>query len=368
MDSMNVLFVVCGEGLGHVSRSLKLANHAKEQGINCSFATYGKAYSFIQDRTDCPVYEISREVTLGGTGGYFSIGKTLAGIPVSLAKSFLTTWKILKTENIDLVVCDTMFAAGVASKIQKIPVLFMTNQNYFSSLAEPEAWYWKVFGKVIRKYLSFVPKRVLVPDFAPPNTISEYNFMIKEKNREKYVFIGPILDPGIYDAKISREVVFASFGGESFNMPLYAMLKEISEMDSRIVVQVCSPSPGLPEEGVNFKNAGYVKNTFPYIAQAKAAIIHGGLSTLHEAMYLGKPVLLIIDPYHPEEGNNGRKVEEIGCGMMIRKDLVTKESLREAILSCMKMEVCDMRGLYDKERGAENFCRVLDEIVPEWKK
>jgi len=37
--------------------------------------------------------------------------------------------------------------------------------------------------------------------------------------------------------------------------------------------------------------------------------------------------------------------------------------LYEAILSCMKMEVCDMRGLYDKERGAENFCRVLDEVL-----
>jgi hypothetical protein len=34
----------------------------------------------------------------------------------------------------------------------------------------------------------------------------------------------------------------------------------------------------------------------------------------------------------------------------------------------MKMEVCDMKGLYAEECGAENFCRVLDEIVPEWNK
>ncbi|HJJ88374.1 MAG TPA: glycosyltransferase, partial [Methanocorpusculum sp.] len=149
---------------------------------------------------------------------------------------------------------------------------------------------------------------------------------------------------------------------------LYAMLKEISEMDSSLEVKVFSTSPGLPEEGPNFKIAGYVESIFPYMASSKLAIIHGGLTSLHEAIYFGKPVLLIIDPYHPEQGNNGRKVEELGCGMMIRGDSVTKESLYEAILSCMKMDVADMKGLYAEECGAENFCRVLDEIVPEWNK
>lgn len=370
MDRMNILFVVCGEGLGHASRSTKLAKHLKECGVNCIFAAYGKAYSFIQNQTDCKVYEISREVTLEGTGGYFSITETLKsslGIPVSLVKSFATALKILKTENIDAVVCDTMFAAGVAAKIRRVPVIFMTNQNYFSSLAKPDVWYWKLFGKVIRTYLSIIPKKVLVPDFAPPNTISGYNFRFSKKDSDCYVFIGPILDSAIHDVETSEKIVFASFGGEPFKMPLYAMLKDISEMDSSLEVKVFSTSPGLPAEGENFKIAGYVESIFPYMASSKLAIIHGGLTSLHEAIYFGKPVLLIIDPYHPEQGNNGRKVEELGCGMMIRGDSVTKESLYEAILSCMRMEVCDMKGLYAEECGAENFCWVLDDVVPEWK-
>ena len=365
---MNILFVVCGEGLGHASRSTKLANHLKKRGENCVFASYGKAYSFIQKQTDCKVYEISREVTLEGSGGYFSIGKTLKsslGIPVSLMKSFFTARKILKQENIDVVVCDTMFAAGVSAKTLGIPVLFMTNQNYFSSLAEPNVWYWNLFGKVIRTYLSLIPKKVLVPDFAPPHTISGYNFRIAEKEKDRYVFIGPILDPSIHDFAPSEEIVFASFGGEPFKMPLYAMLKEISEQDTALDVHVFATSPGLPEEGKNFKIAGYVESIFPYMASAKTAIIHGGLTSLHEALYFGKPVLLIIDPYHPEQGNNGRKVEELGCGMMIRGDSVTAESLHTAILSCMQMKPADLRRLYAENNGAENFCRILDEIRKE---
>lgn len=363
---MNILFVVCGEGLGHASRSTKLANHLKKRGENCVFASYGKAYSFIQKQTDCPVYEISREVTLEGSGGYFSIGKTLASsvtIPVSLVKSFFTAWKVLKKENIDVVVCDTMFAAGVAAKILKIPVLFMTNQNHFSSLAEPDVWYWKLFGKVISTYLSLVPKKVLVPDFAPPYTVSGHNFRIQEKDAAHYIFIGPILDPSIHEYTPTEEIVFASFGGEPFKMPLYAMLKEISELDSELDVHVFATSPGLPEEGQNFKIAGYVESIFPYMASARTAIIHGGLTSLHEALYFGKPVLLIIDPYHPEQGNNGRKIEELGFGMMIRGDETTTESLHAAIRSCMKMPAKNLQNLYAENNGAENFCRVLDEIV-----
>lgn len=368
---MNILFVVCGEGLGHASRSTKLAKHLTERGVNCSFAAYGKAYSFIQKQTDCPVHEICREVTLEGSGGYFNVGKTIIsslGIPVSLVKSFFTARKILKEEKIDLVVCDTMFAAGAAAKILRIPVLFMTNQNYFSSLAEPDVWYWKLFGKVISMYLAKVPEKVLVPDFAPPNTVSGFNFRFKEKDAGHYIFIGPILDPSIHEFKTSEEIIFASFGGEPFKMPLYAMLKEISEMDADLDVHVFATSPGLPEEGENFKIAGYVESIFPYMASAKTAIIHGGLTSLHEALYFGKPVLLIIDPYHPEQGNNGRMVEELGCGMMIRGDEVTVDSLHSAIRACMEMRPRDMRGLYAENNGAENFCKVLDTVYPGWNK
>lgn len=365
---MNILFVVCGEGLGHASRSTKLAKYLQERGITCSFAAYGKAYSFIQKQIKCPVFEISREVTLEGSSGYFSITRTLKsslGIPISLGKSFFTARKILKAEKIDAVVCDTMFAAGVAAKTLGVPVIFMTNQNFFGSLAEPDVWYWKLFGKVISTYHSHIPKKIVVPDFAPPNTISGYNFKIRDKDTDKYVFIGPILDPSIHEYEPTRESIFASFGGEPFKMPLYAMLKEISEMDKSLDIEVFATSPGLPAEGDNFKIAGYVENIFPYMAKAKVPIIHGGLTSLHEALYFKKPVLLIIDPYHPEQGNNGKKVEELGCGIMIRGDEVTKDSLSNAIQRCMQMQTKDMQRLYAEENGAENFFTVLEDVLGE---
>lgn len=361
---MRILFVVCGEGLGHASRSTKLAKYLQKQGHTCIFAAYAKGYSFVKKQVDFKLYETCREVTLEGDGGYFNLAKTVSssiGIPKALLKSFFGIRKILKEEKIDVIVCDTMFAAGVAAKTLSIPVFFITNQNHFSSLAFPNAVYWKLFGEVISKYLVTIPKAVLVPDFAEPNTVSGFNFDIKEKYKNKFRFIGPIIDDDIKNYKPASESIFASFGGEPFKMPMYKMLKEIASEKKDILFEAFSTSPGLPEESENFKTSEYIQSLYPHMAKAKITILHGGLTTLHESLYLGKPVIMIIDPYHPEQGNNGLKIEKMGAGIMIRGDEITKEILSDAIDRAMNMKPVSFRHLFEEQNGCVNACRIIEE-------
>ncbi|MDO5844929.1 MAG: glycosyltransferase family protein [Methanocorpusculum sp.] len=361
---MRILFVVCGEGLGHASRSTKLAKYLQKQGHTCLFAAYAKGYSFIKKQGDFELFETCREVTLEGDGGYFDLAKTVSssiGIPKALLKSFFGIRKILKNKNIDVLICDTMFAAGVAAKTLGIPVFFITNQNHFSSLAFPDAVYWKLFGAVIGRYLVTIPKAVLVPDFAEPNTVSEFNFDIKEKHKNKFRFIGPILDDDIKSHQTSRESVFASFGGEPFKMPMYAMLKEIAEEKKDILFEVFSTSPGLPKESSNFKTSEYIQSLYPHMAKASVTILHGGLTTLHESLYFNKPVIMIIDPYHPEQGNNGLKIEKMSAGIMIRGDTITKEILSGAIDRALEMKPVSLTHLFEEQNGCINACRIIEE-------
>ena len=44
---MKILFVVCGEGLGHASRCLHLGHYLQQQGHAIHFAGYGKSYDFL---------------------------------------------------------------------------------------------------------------------------------------------------------------------------------------------------------------------------------------------------------------------------------------------------------------------------------
>lgn len=366
---MKILFVVCGEGLGHASRSSKLAKYLKRCGHICYFATYGKAYEFIEKQCDFPLFNTCREVTLEGNGGYFNLGKTISssiGITLSLLRSFFDIRKILKENSIHLLITDTMFAAGIAAKTLGIPVVFITNQNRFSSLAYPDAFYWKLFSWIISRYLVTIPNIILVPDFSSPNTVSNYNFKIETQHKHKFQFIGPILDPEIVSLVLTRETIFASFGGEPFKLPLYEMLKEIADTKPDLFFEVFSTSEGLPDDTENFKKYGYAPSLFKHMAEAKVLIVHGGLTSLHESLFFNKPLIMIIDPYHPEQGNNGRAIEEMGAGIMIRGDQITKESLNSAIDKALLMQPVSISHLFKAENGRENARVAIEDIAKKY--
>ena len=363
---MRILFVVCGEGLGHASRSTKMAKYLESRGHQCLFASYDKGYDFIKNQMpSSPLFMTKREVSLEGDGGYFNLRKTASSIlqiPVSVVKSFFQIRKIIKEESVDLVIADTMFAAGVSARTCHVPVLFMTNQNHFGSLADPEGIFWRLSSFIISFYHYHIPQAILIPDFAPPHTISEYNFVIKKKYEHKFRYIGPILDTAMDSYTPTEEIIYASFGGEPFKLPMYSMLKEIANATPDIAINIFSTSENLPEESENYHVFKFVPCVFPYLAKAKVAIIHGGLTSLHESLYYGKPIILIIDPYHPEQGNNGRKVEDAGLGIMLRGDQISKETLLDAIHRAAAMKKYDREALFAVGNGAENAEKIIEEF------
>ncbi|MDR3102567.1 MAG: glycosyl transferase family 28 [Methanocalculaceae archaeon] len=362
---MKILFAVCGEGLGHASRSAKLAAYLELHGHSCSFASYGKAYDFIQRQGNFPVFAISREVTLGGNNGLFSLAKTLwlsKTVLFSLLHSCCDIRRILRENSFDILVADTMYAAGFAAKSLGIPGVFITNQNTFAPAANPTAVYWQILNRIVQHYLQTVPEAVLVPDFPPPDTVSIYNFTISAAEMKHYHFVGPILDRDLSDISTVSETIFTSFGGESFKLPIYTMLRDIADTMPDRQFEVFSTTPGLPKSTENFQTFGYVPDILPYLAKARAAVLHGGLTTLQEALFYGKPIVMIIDPYHPEQWNNARKIEEMQAGILIRGDLMTKELLEDAIYSALQMHPPDMKQRFSSENGREQICLVLEKI------
>jgi uncharacterized protein (TIGR00661 family) len=361
---MNILFAVCGEGLGHASRSTKLAAYLEQHDHSCSFASYGKAYEFIQKR-GFPVHKISNEVTLGGDGGFFSITKTLwlsKTAPISFLHSYRDAHNLLKDYRFDILVADTMYAAGYAAKTLGIQNAFITNQNTFSPAKSPNAAYWIYLSKITQMYLQKISDVVIVPDFPPPDTISGYNFVIPEAKIGHYQFVGPILDWNPGDVSLSQETIFVSFGGEPFKLPLYAMLREIADEMPEHTFEVFSTTPGQPENTENFRTFGYVPDLWPYIAKSRVVIMHGGLTSLMEALSLGKTIVMIVDPYHPEQWNNAKKIEEMGAGITIFGNNVTKDRLGDVISQALTMTPPNMRELFSTSDGCETVRRILENL------
>ena len=101
---MKILFVVCGEGLGHASRCLHLGHYMEQQGHTLHFAGYGKSYDFMEQNGCTNLHKTPREVYLEGDEGFFSLKKTLLfskWIPYNLLKSALRVRRLLKVHRFD---------------------------------------------------------------------------------------------------------------------------------------------------------------------------------------------------------------------------------------------------------------------------
>jgi UDP-N-acetylglucosamine--N-acetylmuramyl-(pentapeptide) pyrophosphoryl-undecaprenol N-acetylglucosamine transferase len=362
---MRILFVVCGEGLGHASRSTKLARYLENFGHTCIFASYGKVYDFIEKQGGFQVYETPGEVRLEGENGYFSISKTLwssKGVMVNLGKSLNSIRHIIAEHSIDLLVSDTMYGAVTAARVESIPSIFITNQNSFSTADDSDSRYWRILSKIVGKYLT-VPDRVIVPDFEPPHTVCGYNLDLNNGYKPVFNFVGPINDIDITRYDLKKETIFASFGGEPFKVPLYHMLKNIADERPFHKFEAFSTTPGLPEPSDNFRIYGYVDDLHSYMAHARVMILHGGLTTLHESLLFRKPSVMIIDPHHPEQWNNARKIEEMGAGILIEGDKVTEKRLSDAIDEALTIKTPDMHYLFNSQDGRVRTYKIIEELM-----
>jgi UDP-N-acetylglucosamine--N-acetylmuramyl-(pentapeptide) pyrophosphoryl-undecaprenol N-acetylglucosamine transferase len=199
---MKILFVVCGEGLGHASRCLHLGHYMQQQGHTIHFAGYGKSYDFMQQQGCIHLHKTPREVYLEGDEGFFSLKKTLIfskWIPYNLLKSAANVRRLIRDHAFDCVVCDTMFGGVISARFRKVPCIFITNQNHFSGLNGETNPVWKILNILLQKYLRLA-SHIIIPDYPEPDTISEFNLLIPENDKARFSLTGPFyeFDPTLY--------------------------------------------------------------------------------------------------------------------------------------------------------------------------
>jgi len=358
---MKILFVVCGEGLGHASRCLHLGHYMQLEGHSVHFAGYGKSYDFMSQHRCSHLHVVPREVCLEGDGGFFSLKKTLwcsKWIVIDMIRSVFAVRNLIREHGFDCVVCDTMYGGLLASRLERVPCTFITNQNHFNGPNGATNPVWRVLNFLIRRYLKFAD-HVIVPDYPAPDTVSEYNIRVPKGEESRYSFTGPFYDiePARYE--YAQETIFASFGGEPYKLPMYLMLRGIADQHKEFTFDVFYTGSVIPETSENFLSHGYVPNLFEHLARAKIAIVHGGLTTLHEALLFEKPVLIIMDPNHPEQQNNAKKIVDMGAGTVVDGRYVTKEVLEAMIEKTLRFTPRPFREVHARINGRKNAADII---------
>jgi UDP:flavonoid glycosyltransferase YjiC (YdhE family) len=144
---------------------------------------------------------------------------------------------------------------------------------------------------------------------------------------------------------------------------MYLMLKTIADKRKDLLFDVFYTGADLPESSDNFLSHGYVPNIYEHLARARIAIVHGGLTTLHEALLLEKSVLIIMDPSHPEQQNNAKKIEDIGAGTTIDGRLVNQETLEQKIRETVALTPRPFREVHATINGRKNAAGIICDIV-----
>ena len=85
-----------------------------------------------------------------------------------------------------------MYGGVLAARLQGVPVVFITNQNYFSGPQGTTNAIWKALNFMIGRD-SDLQTISLSRMFPPPDTVSEYNIVISPAEKDRYTFTPPVL-------------------------------------------------------------------------------------------------------------------------------------------------------------------------------
>jgi uncharacterized protein (TIGR00661 family) len=333
---------VCGEGFGHSSRAIAVAEELLKHNCEVILGSYGYVYSYLKKLKRFKVVKIPRELVIEGEKGTFSLRKTfmktfkktLVGYKEIISKEK----KLMKRLRVSCVVSDGRISPIIAGGYELgLPVIYITNWTMIrESFLKNKIL--KLFIKrpvdIITKIASLFSEDILIPDFPPPNTICQY--MLSKNNfiKKKMSFIGPLVRTEVYKSKpirTKKPTIVAIIGGHEYRRPLIEAIIDASRLAKDINFIVISHL--IPRKKIedNLKLLPFVKNVYPYMLGADLLITQAGHSTIMEMICSNKTGILIPDKGQFEQEANARKMKELRLAEVITYDRLSPKLILSKI-------------------------------------
>ena len=304
---VKILYGLCSVGIGHAIRAKVLIEHLRKEHEVMVITSY-KAYDLLKK-----VFPNVHNIT--GVELVFKENKILNMHTLfkNLAKLGPEMWprmekvrkKIYKFSP-DLVVSDwEMFSTFIAKMLKK-PLVSFDNQHFL------------VYGKfkVPDNHMSeFIKARIFIYGLvakAKYHVISYFSG-VKVKKKKNVYLVPPVIRDKILKANVSVKnhvVVYQST--EKYQK----LLKVLKKIDQKFIVY--GYNIAKKEKNLTFKKfdeQSFIKD----LVSCKAVICNGGFTLISEAVYLGKPLLVLPITGHFEQVLNGINVKKRRAGEFVKK-------------------------------------------------
>ncbi|MCB2293576.1 glycosyl transferase [Clostridium algoriphilum] len=281
--------------------------------------------------------------------------------------AFMLGEKIGKVFNIPTVCSITTFATNSNIKINKISSheleLFMRNSNYMNIIKEIEEDYPIKFPNISNMFkVKGMINIVYTSRYFQPN-VEEFD--------ESYKFIGPsIIDRKEnisfpFEKLQNKKVIYIAWGSIFNNCVEFYRncFTAFEDMDVQVVMSIGSKLDihvfkYIPKNFI-------VRNYIPQLEVLKYSdvfITHGGMNSTNECLYYNIPLILI--PQSVDQPLVASRVANLGAGIIIEKDKVTSELLKESVIKVLsdKNFKLNSEKIGESLREAGGYKKCVDEI------
>jgi len=351
-----------GGGFGHISRCLALAQEGKHRGHDCAFVINDMKYDQ-KIKNDFNVF-FARKFT--GWSSLISVVKNnmmglkspltpifteFSGLDYQVVRDGLVTERIINRElanyikivkvfKPDVLIGDTNLLVWMLSKKTDVPVVQVVRYASHPKTANLIWWKNEPQGMIPPDSPKLFNPLLLRMGLRPIKNAADLlqgNLFIVPSIREiepipedrKTVHVGE-LTISTKDTEIPswlqavdnhHPFIYITIGGGAGPVGNKSLFSTIIESFENKPIQVVVSTSGkfdassFPTPPKNVRFFKWVPGKI-VISEADLVIFHGGYGTMMESITCGKPTITI--PYQSEQEGNGRRLEQLGCGRVLK--------------------------------------------------
>jgi UDP-N-acetylglucosamine--N-acetylmuramyl-(pentapeptide) pyrophosphoryl-undecaprenol N-acetylglucosamine transferase len=363
---LRVYVAPCGIGLGHITRSVPIANELRRGGNEIVFSTYLDGLDFAK-QNHLPTYEavpINFKVTSDGTID-FKMTAATSGFSLGI-RTFLRQVtreiKFMRSFRPNIVFSDSRASSLIAARLLRIPVVLMLNQFRVEIIRRPTGRRMSLFDRLfffianlgwlfVRTALGLVWVRsqiILIPDLPSPNTISLGNLAIPRRYNGKVRLIGPIMNgsgeisssQGQLKRRLgfhaARPLVYAAVSGPKLEREILAdlLLQSLLEFSEEYDVVLSRGDPNGQRKPHRFGSAiayDWIEDQDDFVSACDVVVGRAGHGTIMKSLFYGKPLILIPIPDHTEQYGNAHRAAALGVAKIIDQSRLDHGTLEDAV-------------------------------------
>ena len=336
---MRILYDLCGEGMGHATRSKVVIEHLKRRGHEVLVTAPGRAYDYLAP--SCGSGEIISIVGLnlrcedGKTSWMGTIEQNAQRLPAILTEN-ARAWELAKAFRPNAVIGDFNCFGSLFALSHHLPFVSVDNHQVLPrcehdwNLFRPHEGGFKALELVVRGTAPRAEHCIVTSFFHAP---------VKPEFRATTTLVPPILRPEVLRAishqprkerptgraissRRDREHVLVYKTHSLDDGSLLAPLGEVREQT--FVVYGTKDRAQAPPNVVlrPFSEGQFITD----LASAKAVVCNAGMSLLGEALAFGKPIYTVPVRDQYEQVMNGIYVA--ACGYGVTADSINPTQLR----------------------------------------